>query len=864
MEKYEEGQPEWFNAVFRFIERSARAILMFWVAAYLFGLAVGPTFLKMGNDTVAAPKGTRSYPAQMEFDARFAEQARELPMLILAHSSEDVRTEAMREFNQRFKQSVLEFNATHHNMLSYASYFDFKGTLLDGAASAFVSPDKTTTFLNIMVSGAQNSQARYEFVRHVKQALKDLNPDPSTYDIGVTGMDAMQFDMAEDAAHNLMRIDSFTMPFALGLLGFMIRSWRLLLLSGFNMGLSILSSFGVMAVLVHLGAPHPESASAQLMEVMVMAVSIDWSLFLQRRFRDEIKRGAPVREAAYMSLLHSGHVVVMSGGTLVIVFVSFLFMPATTVQMDGACCATGVFVALVVSLTATPAFWLYWPEWCSDFDPKPVCLRKAEPTGASSTTEDVEHWAVPLLSRATTHVMYSGPRFRFTRWVTRWPNNIIAIIVVYVLLLPLAVSIKDMVVDQNVLDSMPRSSESAKAFRKAFEYFPGGTFSPFYVLVTSPDSAQRGVVRTRAFFDAAGEAAKKVYEASARRDTRFKPSSFASPVLLNGKEIGLHEAEALLATAKSHACNIKHVAALDWAACSAAKEYEFLWAQTVNEEENAMLVQITVPFFPFADESSAFIADVYAALDALQPKHAAAATLYFTGFEVAFNALKDKVFALFPYLFGGTFAIVFVMLGFLLKSAFVPVRLMLTLVGPLAATFGLGTLVYMKGALEFTGVDALRPIEGFFWYIPILLTCASLPGFECARARANATKAMIVGLALDYDVLLISRIMEHRHRGYDVQAAICKAVCETGGTISAAGVIMCLAFGGLLLSDQTATDACGLILTVGILLDTFVVNTVLVPAIISLGDKVAWYPTQMPMTNLKGLDCGEFPLLGES
>ena len=133
-----------------------------------------------------------------------------------------------------------------------------------------------------------------------------------------------------------------------------------------------------------------------------------------------------------------------------------------------------------------------------------------------------------------------------------------------------------------------------------------------------------------------------------------------------------------------------------------------------------------------------------------------------------------------------------------------------------------------------------------------------------ARARANATKAMIVGLALDYDVLLISRIMEHRHRGYDVQAAICKAVCETGGTISAAGVIMCLAFGGLLLSDQTATDACGLILTVGILLDTFVVNTVLVPAIISLGDKVAWYPTQMPMTNLKGLDCGEFPLLGES
>ena len=80
---------------------------------------------------------------------------------------------------------------------------------------------------------------------------------------------------------------------------------------------------------------------------------------------------------------------------------------------------------------------------------------------------------------------------------------------------------------------------------------------------------------------------------------------------------------------------------------------------------------------------------------------------------------------------------------------------------------------------------------------------------------------MIVGLALDYDVLLISRIMEHRQSGYDVRAATCKAVCETGGTISAAGLIMVLAFSGLLLSDQAIMNACGFILTCAILFDTF-------------------------------------------
>jgi uncharacterized membrane protein YdfJ with MMPL/SSD domain len=52
------------------------------------------------------------------------------------------------------------------------------------------------------------------------------------------------------------------------------------------------------------------------MQVMVLAVSIDWSLFLHKRYHDEIVKGADAREAAYMSLLHSGHVVVMSGATL--------------------------------------------------------------------------------------------------------------------------------------------------------------------------------------------------------------------------------------------------------------------------------------------------------------------------------------------------------------------------------------------------------------------------------------------------------------------------------------------------------------------------------------------------------------------
>ena len=63
-----------------------------------------------------------------------------------------------------------------------------------------------------------------------------------------------------------------------------------------------------------------------------------------------------------------------------------------------------------------------------------------------------------------------------------------------------------------------------------------------------------------------------------------------------------------------------------------------------------------------------------------------------------------------------------------------------------------------------------------------------------------------------------------------------------------------------MLSDQSTTNACGFILTVALLFDTFVVNTVLVPAILSMGDRIAWYPAEMPHDKLKSLDCGEFPV----
>lgn len=98
-----------------------------------------------------------------------------------------------------------------------------------------------------------------------------------------------------------------------------------------------------------------------------------------------------------------------------------------------------------------------------------------------------------------------------------------------------------------------------------------------------------------------------------------------------------------------------------------------------------------------------------------------------------------------------TIAVVFVVLAVFLKSYFVPFRLALTLLLPLAAVYGAAVLVYEKGALGFLGIAALSEQGGFFWYVPLLVT------------------TIVIGLALDYDVFLVLRIMEYRKKGFDIQ-----------------------------------------------------------------------------------------------
>jgi len=172
-----------------------------------------------------------------------------------------------------------------------------------------------------------------------------------------------------------------------------------------------------------------------------------------------------------------------------------------------------------------------------------------------------------------------------------------------------------------------------------------------------------------------------------------------------------------------------------------------------------------------------------------------------------------------------TLGVIGLLLALRFRAAFVPVKLLLTMVVPIAFTEACAVLVYQHGWLKWTGIASLAPSTGVLWITPVSITF------------------MLIGFALDYELFLFGRCYELHQEGLSDEEAIVEAVNTTGPVISAAGVIMCLAFLGMLVQSEIGfLCQMGFCMVFGILVDTFVVRTLLVPAVFGLGGRLNWWP----------------------
>jgi len=166
-----------------------------------------------------------------------------------------------------------------------------------------------------------------------------------------------------------------------------------------------------------------------------------------------------------------------------------------------------------------------------------------------------------------------------------------------------------------------------------------------------------------------------------------------------------------------------------------------------------------------------------------------------------------------------TFAGIFIVLLILLLSIPTPLRLIGTILLSVLQILGLTTLVFQT----ILGV----PIE---FTLPIIVF------------------VVLMGLGMDYDIFLVSRMREIRFepgKETDDSTAIIEALEKTGAIITSCGCIMAAAFGSMMLSSTTTMKMYGFALATAIILDATIVRLFLVPSVMLLAGKWNWWPPKL-------------------
>jgi RND superfamily putative drug exporter len=99
---------------------------------------------------------------------------------------------------------------------------------------------------------------------------------------------------------------------------------------------------------------------------------------------------------------------------------------------------------------------------------------------------------------------------------------------------------------------------------------------------------------------------------------------------------------------------------------------------------------------------------------------------------------------------------------------------------------------------------------------------------------------ILFGLAMDYEVFLVSRMREAYVRTGDARGSVITGYGQSGRVVTAAAVIMTAVFGAFLLDPDPVVRSIGLSLAIGVLADAFVVRMTLVPAVMTLLGTRAW------------------------
>ncbi|GAA5160406.1 MMPL family transporter [Ornithinimicrobium tianjinense] len=235
-------------------------------------------------------------------------------------------------------------------------------------------------------------------------------------------------------------------------------------------------------------------------------------------------------------------------------------------------------------------------------------------------------------------------------------------------------------------------------------------------------------------------------------------------------------------------------------------------ASAVPPVEGIAQVRLVLGAEPGSEAAVATVEAVRASLDDAD----LAADAYVTGGEASAldadaGSVRDR-WVVMPLIL----VLVLGALMLLLRSVLAPLILVTSVVATFAAALGVSWWLF-TGVFGFSAIDASMPLLAFLF---------------------------LVALGVDYNIFLITRTLEEA-RGHGTRDGVLRALGATGGVITSAGILLAAVFAVLGVLPLVVLAQIGVVICIGVLLDTLVVRTILVPAIVRVLGERFWWPRRV-------------------
>ncbi|WP_406437136.1 MMPL family transporter [Streptomyces sp. NBC_01613] len=234
---------------------------------------------------------------------------------------------------------------------------------------------------------------------------------------------------------------------------------------------------------------------------------------------------------------------------------------------------------------------------------------------------------------------------------------------------------------------------------------------------------------------------------------------------------------------------------------------------------NAAMVGVVPKSGPQSERTEQLLHDIRAARDGIEKS--TGTDINVTGSTAVSIDVAAKLTAALPVYCLVVMGLAVLLLTLVFRSIAVPLKAALGFLLSLGGSLGVLVAVLQWG--WFSSVLGTQASPTVISFLPILLI------------------GILFGLAMDYEVFLVSRMREEYSRGKSPAAAMVDGFGHGSKVVTAAAVIMVSVFGSFVFADMQITKGMGLALAVGVLLDAFVVRMCLVPAAMSVLQHAAWW-----------------------